>query len=352
MHEPEFIQAVFPLFKDELVEVIEWSFDTILQASAEPEWMASLLQEYGNAGRLIGHGVHFSTLDASWNQKQEDWLRHLKSAFQRHSYQHLSEHFGFMSSANAHRGCPLPLSMDDRSLAIGVDRLKRLQDTAQVPVGLENLALTFSVEAIQQQGEFLSRLVEPVNGFLILDLHNLYCQSHNFKIPLMTLVQMYPLHLVKEIHISGGSWADSIYGDQKIRRDTHDEAVPEELFSTLPKVLPLCPYLEFVILERLGHTVRSEEDGEQLRSDFKRLKSIIDQTAFNVSKQSWGNQAIPDPVPLTNASLYNEQRAMHKILLEAKSLMEVKEKLTNHFEMNGWEDELLNTAAILVKKWE
>jgi hypothetical protein len=50
---------------------------------------------------------------------------------------------------------------------------------------LENLALSFSVDDVKHQGEFLEKLVEPVNGFLILDLHNLYCQSHNFDIPLL-----------------------------------------------------------------------------------------------------------------------------------------------------------------------
>ena len=352
MHEPPFIQAVYPLFKAESIEVIEWSFDTILVESAKPDWMDPLLEEYGNAGRLIGHGVHFSTLDARWNQKQSDWIARLKSAFTKHKYKHLTEHFGFMSSPNAHRGCPLPLSMDERALAIGHDRLKRLQDAAKVPVGLENLALSFSVIDIQKQGEFLSKLVEPVNGFLILDLHNLYCQSHNFDIELMELVKMYPLQLVKEIHISGGSWADSIYGNQKIRRDTHDEAVPEILFDTLPEVLKLCPNLEFVILERLGNTFQSESDVLQHQSDFKGLKEIIDLTTFSVENKNWGNNVAPDNSPLNIDSLYNEQREMHQVLLSAKSLKEVKEKLTAHADMHHWDDEMINTAAILTKKWE
>ena len=352
MHEPEFIQAVFLLFKEELVEVVEWSFDTILHKEAEADWMGPLLDEYGKAGRLIGHGVHFSTLDARWNAKQEDWINQLKTAFSRHQYKHLTEHFGFMSSPNAHRGCPLPVSLDERSLAIGIDRLKRLQDAAEVPVGLENLGLSFSVEDIKKQGEFLSKLVDPVNGFLILDLHNLYCQSHNFNIPLMELVQMYPLQLVKEIHISGGSWADSIYGNKRIRRDTHDETVPEILFNTLPDVLKICPHLEFVILERLGHTFTSEEDVIQHHTDFKRLKDIIEDTDFSVEEKFWGNDVKADKTPLNIDSLFEEQRAMHKILLEARSLVEVKEKLATHFNMEGWDDELVNTAALLVKKWD
>lgn len=352
MHEPAFIQAVLPLFKDELVEAIEWSFDTILTTEAEPDWMDPLLSEFANANRLIGHGVYYSTLDAHWNDRQENWIKRLKSAFKRHQYQHLTEHFGFMSSANAHKGCPLPVVMDERTLAVGVDRLKRLQDAAEVPVGLENLALSFSVDDVNQQQEFLSKLVEPINGFLIMDLHNLYCQSHNFNIPLMDLVDQYPLHLVKEIHISGGSWADSIYKDKKIRRDTHDEAVPEIIFESLPQVLQKCPHLEYVILERLGSAFKTDEDAITHQNDFKKLRKIIDDTTTSITQKEWGNNAQADAVPLNIDSLYKEQRALHKILLEAKSLVEVKEKLSAQFELSNWDDEMLNTATLLTKKWD
>jgi uncharacterized protein len=352
MVEPEFLRATYPLFDNSEVDVIEWSFDTVLDPSAQADWMDSLLNEYGKSNRLVAHGVYFSTLNARWSSRQESWLRQMKEEFQRHNYSHLTEHFGFMSGLNAHNGCPLPTPFDGRSLAIGIDRLKRLQAAAEVPVGIENLALSFSLEDVKIQGEFLSNMVAPINGFLILDLHNLYCQAHNFDIPLIDLVQQYPLHLVKEIHISGGSWQDSIYGDAKIRRDTHDEAVPEILFDILPSVLSICPHLEIIILERLGHSFHTEQDILQHQKDFRRLRAIIDVNEAAFSLKNWGNKAGIDKALFSNDSLYEEQRYLHKTLLGAKTLMEIKEKLHNQLEIENWDDEMLNTAAILVKKWE
>ena len=84
---------------------------------------------------------------------------------------------------------------------MGCDRLKQLADVAQVPVGLENLALALSQKDVLEQGQFLDALLEPVEGFIVLDVHNLYCQMHNFQLTAQEILQTYPLNRVKEIHI-------------------------------------------------------------------------------------------------------------------------------------------------------
>lgn len=55
----------------------------------------------------------------------------------------------------------------------------------------------------------MDKLVMPFCHFIILDLHNLYCQIHNFNIPFEEILTGYPLNKVREIHISGGSWEDA-----------------------------------------------------------------------------------------------------------------------------------------------
>ena len=95
-----------------------------------------------------------------------------------------------------------------------------------------------------------SRSASPT-GFLILDLHNLYCQIHNFGIRWQDLLANYPLEKVRELHVSGGSWGEAPSAPGvSIRRDTHDDAVPEEVHALLEAILPLCPNAEAVIFER------------------------------------------------------------------------------------------------------
>ena len=91
-------------------------------------------------------------------------------------------------------------------------------------------------------------MVAPVNGFIILDLHNLYCQVHNFNLDFDRLVALYPLSRVREIHISGGSWEPAnTNSKRKIRRDTHDNAVPKAIFDYLPELISRCPNLKYVM---------------------------------------------------------------------------------------------------------
>jgi hypothetical protein len=142
-----------------------------------------------------------------------------------------------------------------------------------VPVGIENLALAFSRQDVEDQGRFIDALLREVDGYLLLDLHNIYCQSENFGVPVIDLVKTYPLGRVLEIHVSGGSWSE--HGGAKVRRDTHDGRAPEAVFEALPAVLPLCPKARFVIFEKLPGSFQDSADAAGFREDYLRMKSQV-----------------------------------------------------------------------------
>ena len=133
--------------------------------------------------------------------------------------------------------------------------------------GLENLALAFTPTDCTAQGAFMNRLLEPVDGFVVLDLHNLYCQMRNFQLEAEVLLQTFPWSRVREIHISGGS------EPQGFRRDTHDDLVPEEVWALLDGVRGRAPSLELIVLERLGGTIA---DPESFASEFRRLREVAE----------------------------------------------------------------------------
>jgi uncharacterized protein (UPF0276 family) len=120
-------------------------------------------------------------------------------------------------------------------------------------------------------------LLEPINGFLLLDLHNLYCQAQNFAVEPEQLALGMPLERVREIHVSGGSWSavHTPDGPRPFRRDTHDGAIPEEVFALLAFVIPRCPRLEVVLMERLGNTLTTPQAVAQYRADYERSRSIV-----------------------------------------------------------------------------
>lgn len=269
MLEGDFMRAAYPLFEAGEVEVLEWSFDCGWPPTVMPSWANELVRCYSDAGNLLGHGVSYSPLSAGTDDFQQAWLDSLSQELGTRHYRHISEHFGFASTRNFHQSAPLPVPLTDSILRLGQDRLQRLATTAQVPIGLENLAFAFSMRDVRDQGRFLDLLLDPTDGFVLLDLHNLFCQSINFDVSLDELLASYPLRRVVELHVSGGSWSDG-----GIRRDTHDGPVPKVLFGWLPRVLERCPRVEAVIFERMGGTIAPTDD-EQFRRDFRRLKEVV-----------------------------------------------------------------------------
>lgn len=275
MLEDDFLQAAMPLLEGGEVEALEWSFDTTWE-SGMPAWAELLLGEFSDAGRLFGHGVHYSVLSGAWTARQESWLACLRMELQTRRYQHISEHFGFMSAGDFHQGAPLPVPLTDKTLRLGQERMKQLAREMDCPLGLENLALALCGADVRDQGEFLRKLLEPVDGFLVLDLHNVYCQMENFHCGAEEILSSYPLERVREMHISGGSWQEAQSGrGHPIRRDTHDDDVPETVFALLRQALPRCPQTRVVIFERLGNTLADPSARQRMRADFLRMKSII-----------------------------------------------------------------------------
>ncbi len=272
----DYLQAVLPLFENAEVEALEWSFDVGWSLPSLPAWAESLLNEFSQMHKLVGHGVTFSALSGAWTETQEQWINRLRDEVRHRNYMHISEHFGFMTAGNFHQGAPLPVPLTDNTLRLGRARMRQLSDVACCPVGLENLALALCMRDVKDQGVFLSELLASVDGFLVLDLHNLYCQMMNFDFSAEEILSTYPLDRVREMHISGGSWMEACTArGTPIRRDTHDEAIPEDVFILLEKALPMCPNTRVVVCERLGNTLSDSSAQENLRQDFRRMKSIL-----------------------------------------------------------------------------
>lgn len=353
MAEAEFVSAVLPLLQSNSIEVLEWSFDTFYNAE-EPDWLSNLLDFYAENNRLIGHGVYYSLFDARWTERQEIWLNNLKEEFHKRNYNHITEHFGFMNTENFHQGVPLPVSLHSKTLEIGKDRLYRLQDAVQVPVGIENLAFSFSLDDVMEQGVFLDKLTEDTNGFLILDLHNIYCQSCNFGVEMQEIIKLYPLHKVKEIHLSGGSWQESVYGKNPVRRDTHDDTIPEKVLSVLPSVLSQCENLEYIIIERLGNTIDTEDKRKSFLNDFETVRRLIDLSAGSGIENNnfWTKKdVLLSENPLEDLLLHEEQTLLTKLLFDNAGPELIKDQKFHYFKTKNWDPEMILTAQNIIKKW-
>ncbi len=342
---------------------MEWSFDTLYQLQEIPAWFQELLTAFSKEKRLIGHGVFFSLFSGKWLPEQEAWIQKLAAASAEYQFDHITEHFGFMTGANFHQGAPLNIPYTTTTLAIGQDRLQRISEACQCPVGLENLAFSYSLDEVKQHGQFLDQLLEPVNGFIILDLHNLWCQIHNFSISFDELIALYPLDKVREIHISGGSWDNSTIEDGRtVRRDTHDDGVPREVFQLLKMAIGQCPHLKYVVLEQLGNGLLTNESKQQFYMDFLEMESIV--AVANKTRREHPMQSFLPTLPFPKGMvvedelLYRQQLELSAILEsavsyeEANILLEQSSLGRSSWQVETWDPVMLETAIRIAQKWK
>lgn len=359
------LSASLPLFAEERVEAIEWSFDTLFNYKEVPAWFLELLHTYSDAGRLVGHGVFFSLFSGRFLPEQQRWLQHLRQMSAGFHFDHITEHFGFMTGNDFHSGAPLNIPYSAATLRIGRDRLARIQDACQCPVGLENLAFSYSPDEVKRHGVFLEQLITPVNGFIILDLHNLYCQLHNFDLPYDELIKLYPLHRVREIHISGGSWEDAASGTGRtIRRDTHDDVVPAVVFDLLQHTIPLCPNLRYVVMEQLGTGLQTEASRLAFYNDFIKMQAIVQAQQQLRDKAIRPNPFMPPvllPLPDSIAedeTLYRQQLQLSEILEQASSAndallaLQASGLAATEWQVEHWDADMLETAIRIAQKWK
>lgn len=357
------LQAALPLLEQQQVEAIEWSFDTLHQTRNIPDWFTELLHTYSKGGGLIGHGVFFSLFTGGWSEDQQKWIDHLKKVATFFKFQHITEHFGFMTGANFHQGAPISIPLTESTLAIGRDRLQRIYEACECPVGLENLAFSYSLDEVKKHGDFLEKLIMPINGFIILDLHNLYCQMHNFELSFEEIIEFYPLHRVREIHISGGSWQEmETAPGHKVRRDTHDDGVPAEVFDCLKKALPICPNLKYVVMEQLGTGLRLAAEQERFRADYRQMKISLDQHNV-VSKRAELASFLPANLsPLTtpafDKALEAEQLELSNILESALDYKDAQRRLAHSalantaWQVENWSAYMLEAVIQIAQKWK
>uniref|UniRef100_UPI003F71FC1A multinuclear nonheme iron-dependent oxidase n=1 Tax=Dyadobacter sp. TaxID=1914288 RepID=UPI003F71FC1A len=171
----------------------------------------------------------------------------------------------------------------------------------------------------------------------------------------------YPLERVREMHISGGSWDAQIPG-KLVRRDTHDEAVPEEVFTYLKEAIPRCPNLKFVVMEQLGTALDTAEKQDDFQKDFLRMDTIV--KSIEATRRITTNNflplspKLPASPPIQDLALYRQQMQLSNILEtagdlnEAQRLLKASELSNSDWHIEHWELHMLQTAMNIAQKWK
>jgi uncharacterized protein len=219
---------------------------------------------------FVAHGVGLSmgTASAADRPRTRQWLSAVGADHEVFEFLWYTDHLGATSVDGLSLTLPLPLPMT-RPFASSVRRRLRQMQRVVPRVGVENNVAYFLLGSALEEPLFLRQILSARGMHLLLDLHNLHTMAVNFGFDPAEYVARLPLDRVIELHLSGGSFSDPRWlpSGKVLRLDSHDGAVPEEVWRLYEAVAPQCPRLRGVTLERMEGTVEQRhvaQLGEEL----------------------------------------------------------------------------------------
>lgn len=226
---------------------------------------------------FVAHGVGFSLGTARRDpERDERWLRRIRADHAIFGFEWYTDHLGVTLLDGHELALPLPLPMTDGAAVLVRRSLARLQG-AVPDVGFENSTFYYHLGDPLDEPAWIARALAAPRTHLLLDLHNVHTTAENAGFDPREYLARAPLEKVVEIHVSGGSTSEEgwLPSRRRMRLDSHDGAVPEEVWRLLEAVLPRCPNLRGVTLERMEGTV-GEADVPLLREELLRARRSLE----------------------------------------------------------------------------
>lgn len=257
---PYFAGLPADLYRSGLAAFVEITPETLcrqrktgsaVEIEIRPDHLATAQQTCAGLPVVV-HGVELSI--GSAHGLNNAYLQMLDSFQKEWPFLWHSEHLGFQTIAGDNDstleiGVPLPMPATVEAVELVAERSANILRRYDVPFLLENPAHYFSDlptdPEIGNEYRFLTAFTQKSGCYLLLDLHNLYCNAVNHHFDARDVINTLPLDRVIEIHVAGGSWRDGFW------MDAHDGRVPEPVWELLEYVLPIAPNVAGVVFELL-----------------------------------------------------------------------------------------------------
>lgn len=262
---------------DAHAELFEVTPETMWRAGCAPGAGQEAMVAFARgAGRpFVAHGVLASIGAAQRPARRDTWLAALRRDVAAFGCRWLSEHLGFADAGAMHVGWPLPLPPTEEAVAATAAALRELQQV-HATVCFENNADLFCFGEPLAQAELFARICERADAHLLLDLHNAFSFCRNTGARFDAWLDLLPWPRVLELHLSGGSDSDPslLESRRSLRFDSHDGAVPPEVWRVLPRVLARASNLRAVVLEWFPDAMDAAA-AAVFAADFARARSLV-----------------------------------------------------------------------------
>lgn len=179
---------------------------------------------------LVAHGLSLSMGDTQ--PLNIPFIKRIRSFLDQYNISLYSEHFSFSRDEQGYLYDLLPLPRHAENIPYFVDRIKSIQDLLDRPLILENISYYHTYENEMPEAEFLTCLVEKSQCQLLLDINNIYVNSHNHHYDPLTFIHALPSESIAYYHIAG-----HCLKDDNFILDTHGTSVSPSVRALAQKTI-------------------------------------------------------------------------------------------------------------------
>jgi uncharacterized protein len=149
-----------------------------------------------------------------------------------------SEHLAFTRVPGRDLANLLPLPKTEEVAESVIAKVHLVQSRIPVPFLLENITYAFDwPDSRMSDAEFLNLICRETGAGLLLDVENLYLNSHNHGFDPCAFLDALPRGLVHEVHMAGGVTVTEDCLDRPLLADSHSHPVPDAAFDLLDHLL-------------------------------------------------------------------------------------------------------------------
>lgn len=189
----------------------------------------------------------------------------------------VSEHLAIAGTPHKAAGFLLPPLQTDEGVRIASENIRTFAQGMGRPVAIETGVAYFARKGFEMQdGEFVARICEETGCGILLDLHNIYCNEKNGRIPMRDFLAQIPLDRVWEIHLAGGQAMDGYW------LDSHSGEMPDDLAAFSREVVQSLPNLGALNFE-IYDTFLERLPPEELDRTIDALRAIWEQAGVSRS---------------------------------------------------------------------
>lgn len=187
---------------------------------------AKLLRSITEQYPCIAHGLSLSL--GSPAALDMELLARIRSFLEEHQILLYSEHLSYTSDEDSQLYELLPIPFTRAAVRYVAERILQVQDFLNQRIAVEQVSYYLPVGGEMSEQDFVCEVLEQADCYLLLDVNNLYCNSHNHAGDPLKFLQAIPENRVAYFHLAGHRVADE---DTVI--DTHGAAVSDPVWHLL-----------------------------------------------------------------------------------------------------------------------